>query len=187
MTGRIIELSASRGSGLIASEDGLTIRFKAAAVTEYDAAGLAIGQPVTFEVGRGRSPEAQAICIQKKLLRGGKEGFSLRYMGFEQIGKIRLYKFDRLSQDDDRITFVVSGDQDLFLKHKVGIQEGPTLSLRLLTSVLDEKNRSEWPRLRCSLTDRDLIAYLASRPAAVARRPVKRTAPAAEALGTPSV
>ena len=175
MTGRIIELSASRGSGLIASEDGLTIRFKASAVTEYDAAGLAIGQPVTFDVGHGRSPEAQGICIQKKLVRGSKEGYSLRYMGFEQAGKMRLYRFDRVSQDEDRQTFVVSGDQELFLKHKVGIQEGPTLSLRLLTSELDEKGRSEWASLRCTLTDDDLIAYLASKPAAIPRRPVRRT------------
>jgi hypothetical protein len=52
---------------------------------------------------------------------------------------------------------VVSADVALFTKHRVGIQEGPALSLRLLSA---DPNSS-----RSALTELDMQAHLARRSA----------------------
>jgi hypothetical protein len=79
----------------------------------------------------------------------------LRYMGFEQAKAVRVYRFDRIEERVPTIRYTVTADLALFLKHHIGIQEGPTLCARKLTSDLESP-------LQCEhiLTNDDLLAYV---------------------------
>jgi len=54
----------------------------------------------------------------------------LRYMGFDQQQNTRTYKFDGFTKGEATVHFVVTADLRLFLEHRIGIQEGPTLCAR---------------------------------------------------------
>ncbi len=61
--------------------------------------------------------------------------------------------------------FAVSIDMALFLRHRVGIQEGPTLCAQKLTADFEAQHRGEH-----ELTNKDLLAYVAERTAAKTRK-----------------
>jgi hypothetical protein len=92
----------------------------------------------------------------------------LQYVGFEQTGRIRAYRFKRILRGEKTQEFVVSADCALFVKHSVGIQEGPALSLRLLSAA------ALMPPAQ-SLSDLDMLAHLARRAAAGAMHGRKRS------------
>ncbi len=108
----------------------------------------------------------------------------LRYMGFEQAKAVRVYRFDRIEERVPTIRYTVTADLALFLKHHIGIQEGPTLCARKLTTDLESPQQCEH-----ILTNDDLLAYVMARTAAderkaAARRPgIRRRAPAREGWG----
>jgi hypothetical protein len=54
----------------------------------------------------------------------------LRYVGFDQAKNIREYKFDGVAAGEANTHFVVSADRALFIRHHVGLQEGPALCLK---------------------------------------------------------
>jgi hypothetical protein len=89
----------------------------------------------------------------------------LRYMGFDQKQNRRVYRFDRLAKGEPTIHFAITADLALFLKHGVGIQEGPSLCAHKLTDDLQLLRDG-----RHELTDDDLRAYANARAAAEARR-----------------
>ena len=89
----------------------------------------------------------------------------LRYMGFDQTQNQRLYKFDHNTKGQPTARFVVSVDIALFLKHHIGIQEGPALSGQKLNADL-EADRQDTHQL----TDDDLLVYVAGRSAKEAQR-----------------
>ncbi|MGD0498696.1 MAG: hypothetical protein ABSC23_09705 [Bryobacteraceae bacterium] len=89
----------------------------------------------------------------------------LRYMGFQQEQNRRVYKFDYPSGARTYIRLVVSVDMALFLKHHVGIQEGPALCAHKLTADLEAHHEGGH-----ELTNDDLLAYAADRAAAAARK-----------------
>lgn len=93
-------------------------------------------------------------------------GARLQYRGFEQTGNIRAYRFARISRGEQTREYTVSADLALFAKHHVRIQEGPALSLgRLrLSAYADGSGAPGWV-LSQWLTDADMLAHLASRPA----------------------
>ena len=93
----------------------------------------------------------------------------LRYLGFSQSQGRRVYRFDCLSKGDNARQFVVSADLALFLKHHVGIQEGPALSAQKLAADLDGCREG-----RHELTDSDLYAWAAARDALEARKAESR-------------
>ena len=103
----------------------------------------------------------------------------LRYMGFEQAKAVRVYRFDRIEERVPTVRYTVTVDLTLFLKHHIGIQEGPSLCARKLTSDLEGLAACEH-----ILTNDDLLAYVTARAdadarKAAARRPgVRRRAPA---------
>ena len=170
MTGRIKILSNGSESGVIKAEDGINVHFDATAVLAYDVTNLAVGQLVSYDLSDGSSPKALNVCVQKAHhLPNAEEKrlqtIRLRYAGFEQTGNIRVYRFERISPGEDTETFVVNTDMTLFTKHRVGIQEGPALCLRLMLAELDAAGGVSPAGLQCSLTDRDMLAYLATRPA----------------------
>jgi len=64
----------------------------------------------------------------------GERAVELRYMGFQQKQNRRLYRFDMNDAGTkSSIPHVVSVDMELFLKHHVGIQEGPALCAQKIT------------------------------------------------------
>jgi hypothetical protein len=130
----------------------------------YDAGGLAVGQTVTFELKVGLHPEAVHVCVQKPHHPSPgadkhRASINLRYAGFAQEGNIRSYRFEQLSAGEETRTFLITTNLDLFRKHSVGIQEGPTLCMRVLMAGLIAGVASHR-----ALTDLDMLAYVASRP-----------------------
>ena len=93
----------------------------------------------------------------------------LRYMGFEQAKEVRVYRFDRIEERVPTVRYTVTADLALFLKHHIGIQEGPTLCARKLTSDLEAVEQCEH-----ILTNDDLLAYVSARTDADARKAAAR-------------
>ena len=169
MTGRIKSLGDGGTFGYIAAENGLSFHFESSAVLAYDVTCLAVGQMVSFELERRSHPKALNVCVERQhpaphLLDKHSERIHLRYTGFEQAGNIRAYRFERLLAGEETQTFSVTADLALFKKHRVGIQEGPTLCLDVLMADLRAADSTRLiSRLR-PLTDPDMLAHLASRP-----------------------
>ena len=89
----------------------------------------------------------------------------LRYLGFDQKQNTRAYRFDGLTKGEPTIHFVVTADLDMFLKNRIGIQEGPSLCAHKLASD------AQTPRLQnLELTNDDLRALADARAAADARK-----------------
>jgi hypothetical protein len=84
----------------------------------------------------------------------------LRYMGFDQAKNIREYKFDGAAEGK----IVVSADLALFVKHHVGLQEGPSLCLKRLSTNLETLQP-----VPHELTSSDVADYVSAQ-AAVAER-----------------
>jgi hypothetical protein len=93
----------------------------------------------------------------------------LRYLGFDQNQNIRTYRFDRVVVGGPAARFLVTADMALFLKHHVGIQEGPSLCARKLTS--DPECTAG---IAHELTNDDLLAYALARSEAEAHRAAAR-------------
>ena len=94
----------------------------------------------------------------------------LRYMGFEQAEMLRVYRFDRVEERAPTVRYTVTADLKLFLKYRIGIQEGPSLCVRKLTSDLEAADPCEHV-----LTNDDLLAYSTARAAADARKAATRS------------
>src|SRR5579862_1039624 len=100
MTGKIRNLNYESASGVIDAENGVKHHFDLSAVLAYDAAYLAAGQTVTFDLENSHSPKAVNICVQKSRhatphVEGKRDATSIRYMGFQQVASIRTFRFER--------------------------------------------------------------------------------------------
>lgn len=183
MTGTIRSLDAASASGVITAQDGEAVGFPLSAVLAYDLPVLAVGQTVSFDIEGRRQPKALNVYVQRPpqsvKARGGRpEETHLRYVGFEHRGSVRAYLFDGLTPGAEKRRFAVDADLGLFAKHHVGVQEGPSMCLHLLAAELGISDAAAWTSLQCSLTDRDMLAHLASRPVRRAKYGPKRTPPA---------
>ena len=179
MTGIIRSLNLTGASGAITAEDGLIVSFPLSAVLAYDLPLLAVGQVVNFDLESGRHPTALNVHVQRAaqaaaLRETRLEITCLRYLGFEHRGNIRVYLFERLIPGATKQTFGVDADLTLFTKHHVGMQEGPALCLHLLVEELDAEYTLARTSFKCSLSDREMLAYLASRPTPRAKHGFKR-------------
>ena len=94
----------------------------------------------------------------------------LRYQGFDQTNNIREYRFDDIVAGQARKHFVVTADVSLFVKHRVGMQEGPTLCFQKLSALSDTLLE-----LRYELTSDDLVAFLSVRAAALEKKASSRS------------
>jgi cold shock CspA family protein len=178
MTGRIEVLDTEDTPGLIRSEDGAVVHFRLSAVVVRHAEDLAVGQLVTFDLERGSPPRAFNIKTEKRHYTtpaAEKRQQPIRYLGFDQIGNVRAYKFERHSPGGETQTATVSTDLALFLTHRVGLQDGPALCLRLVTAELDGACAGGRVPFQRSLTDADMLAHLASRPVAEKKNRTTRT------------
>ena len=172
MTGRIEVLDTEESPGFIRSEEGVVVHFRLTDVAPRYAGDLAVGQLVTFDLEKGNPPQAFNVKIEKQHYTthaAEKRQQPVRYLGFEQTGNIRAYKFERLSPGGERQTATISTDLALFLTHQIGLQDGPALCLRLVTTELDASNPESQLPFQRSLTDADMLAHLASRPVAEKR------------------
>ena len=106
----------------------------------------------------------------------------LRYLGFSHSQGKRTYRFDCIAKGDITRRFAVTADLALFLKHHVGIQEGPMLCAQKLTADLNgcregsheltESDLCAWANARQAIEDRKAE----SRKAVFRRRNFKRAA-----------
>jgi len=156
-------------SGFIRADSGLNVYFDASAVSPPSGAALCAGQAVTFDLDDGKWPAAinvrlaaqqQAAPIAPQKTSAGDH---LQYMGFEQTGSLRAYRFKRILRGEETREFIVNADLSLFVRHRVGIQEGPALSLRLLSAVPSCSPPAAMPAVQ-ALSDVDMLAHLARRP-----------------------
>lgn len=165
MTGTIIQLDNGAGSGVIKTEDGLRAVFFASAVNGgLDA--LELGERVRFDYDRTWS-EVEAVQALREPPRptGGKP--DLRYVGFDQEGNVRHFKFDSfVTGNESRQRFVVTVDMDLFRAHHISVQDGPELCLHKLMAELESSPDVN----RHVMSDADLLSYEQTRRAVVARK-----------------
>jgi cold shock CspA family protein len=177
MMGRIKMLNLGNAGGVIKTENGDSIGFEISAVLAYDVACLAVGRLVSFDLEGRHGASAVNVCVlglHPPASDMQRRSASLRYVGFEQAQGIRSYKFERNRAGEDTEALIVTTDLALFTRHRVPIQEGPALCMRLLEAEVETG-----PPLRRSLTEKDLIAFLASRlvPMRASNRRVIRRSP----------
>lgn len=94
----------------------------------------------------------------------------LRYLGFDQKLNTRTYRFKGVAGRDPALFFLVTADLRLFLSHRIGIQEGPTLCARKLASDLQQPAAGDH-----ELTNEDLDAYVKARAMADALKVSRRS------------
>ena len=173
MTGRIKSLSTLSPSGFISAASGNDVYFHSSEVLPPGAGGLAVGQLVTYEIGGGKWPSAINVRVPAEPQAAARVPVRsspptyLQYMGFEQTGSTRAFRFRRVIRGEETREFVVSAELALFGKHHVGFQEGPALSLRLLSEGPDASASAS--ASASALTDEDMLAHVARR--AVGRKP----------------
>lgn len=177
MMGRIKTLSLGNAGGVIKAENGGTISFEVSSVLAYDVACLAVGRLVSFDLEGRHGTSAVNVCVlglHPQPADTPKRPANLRYVGFEQAQAIRSYKFERSWPGEDTETMVVTTDLALFTRHRVPIQEGPSLCMRLLEAGAESGQES-----RHTLTEKDLIGFLDARivPLRAFHRRVVRRAP----------
>jgi hypothetical protein len=183
--GAIEELNNQRRSGAIRAEDGRLFTFFDSAVLGEQFDFLKLGQQVSFEAGLGQELR-YADRVRSRITRaaaspvpGGEKPAAIPstataaqhflYTGFDQPKGVRHYKFSAVTHGQATIEFIVSVDMALFLKYRVGIQEGPGLCLRKLAQTIPAGSP-----MQGQLTEGDVVAYVSDRAAAVARNLERR-------------
>jgi hypothetical protein len=113
--------------------------------------------------------------FKREAARPGERAMELRYMGFQQKQNRRLYRFDMNDAGTkSSIPHVVSVDMELFLKHHVGIQEGPALCAQKINADMEADRQGEH-----ELTNEDIMAYATDRAVAAERKAeARRSGPA---------
>lgn len=96
----------------------------------------------------------------------------IRYLGFEQRQNSRAYRFEVREKGQPNKHLAVLADMDVFRVHRVGIQEGPTLSSNKLTADLEKGLDREH-----ELTAADVRAFVDSKSLADAQRAAARKSP----------
>ncbi len=159
MTGRIETVSTKENPGSIRLSNGEVVIFDTWAILLYEAKSLTVGQLVTFDLRKGRPSRALNISLEKQHYTGHgseKRPQGVRYLGFEQEGNIRAYRFDSPESEATQ-TVTVTVDLALFAKHQVGIQDGPALCLRMVTA-------EDWPPQQLAVTDQEMLDHVAQKP-----------------------
>ena len=86
----------------------------------------------------------------------------LQYMGFKQVKDTREYVFHLIVSQEEIKVFVVATDMAMFLKHHVGMQEGPLLCFGKLATELAAVESTDPAQPRRPLTDQDMLSYIAA-------------------------
>ncbi|MCC6587175.1 MAG: hypothetical protein IT168_10825 [Bryobacterales bacterium] len=179
MTGQIKSLSAGNTEGMIKAENGVMVRFSASDVLAYDVNSLAVGQLVTFETDGPNGRIAFNVCILTKDQDIGAHlkqppPARLRYVGFEHRGNARAYRFETAGSGMKRAACHVSIEMAQLARYRLTMQDGPAVCLHSLSS---KSETSETLPTTYTITEADMQAFMATRPAPKAARvkPPKRT------------
>ena len=177
MHGTITSFSGKGSSGAIRSDDGGSFDFAVAAVLAYDVGSLSAGQLVSFESDGRLPPQAVNVFVRQSVdIHFSDDTYRdirrPRYVGFDQQGSIRTYRFERFTPGRTTEHFSLDADVALFSRHKVRLQEGPVLCLHLLTSALGTMGAGE--PCPCSVTEQHVLDFLASRPDPAVKGPGNR-------------
>lgn len=178
MIGRIKNLNAASRSGFIQAENGQTVYFTSAAVWEHDFPLLAVGRAVSFELQDGPWPKAANLHLfdnhhAVRAPEKSREPMQLRYIGFDQTGFVRNFRFQAAVFGEQTRDFTVTADVRLFQKYHIGIQEGPSLCTQILLTQLGLAREQPARAVEPVLSEQDLIAIVASRTVAP-RKPFRR-------------
>jgi cold shock CspA family protein len=178
MIGRIKNLSATNRSGFIQAENGQTVYFAGSAVWEHDFPLLTVGQAVSFELQGDHWPKAANVHLLEdrhpsRAQEKAQEAIQFRYVGFEQSGSVRTFRFQGVVSGALTRDYSVTGDVRLFQKYRVGIQEGPALCVRLLLAQVEVTHEPSPSTRDTALTDKDFATLVASRVVAP-RKPFRR-------------
>ena len=179
MIGRIKNLSATSRSGFIQAENGQTVYFAGSAVWEHDFPFLTVGQAVSFELQSGHWPKAANVHlfedrhIPHEPAEKPQGAVQLRYVGFDQDQHTRTFRFHAIVSGEPTRDYEVTTDVRLFQKHHIGIQEGPALCARILLSQLAAFPEQRVRPVRAVLSEKDLVAHMATRTVVV-RKPFRR-------------
>src|SRR5581483_4754518 len=120
MRGRIEILNAGNAEGVIQADNGDRISFEFSAVLAYDVARLEVGRWVSFNLEGSDGSSVVNVCLHRlqPAPQGAARGVaSLRYVGFKQAGRIRSYKFERTTPEEEMKTVIVTTDVALFARH----------------------------------------------------------------------
>jgi len=173
MTGRIEILAAAGRPGLITSNSGASRFHYTYRLPLGRIDGLAKGRLVSFELEKGSPEMAVGVCpkepdqfspVDQRLFQR-----EIRYAGFDQTNNIRTYKFQAWQAGEENQEAIVTVDLALFRKHRITLQEGPALCLRIVQNELQQPGSAEvvWNR---ALTDKEMLAHLASRATSTRKR-----------------
>ena len=175
MLGTVTRFSKVTATGTILSEHGESFDFDLAAVLTYDMAALAEGKLVHFEPA-GRSPcKANNVALEAPAaIHPGAERYKeirqLRYVGFQHLGNLRKYRYERITPGEPTQNFAVDADLSLFHVCRIAIQDGPTMCMRILTAGLDAGESNE-AMASCALTEQHIRDYQATLPLPGAKAP----------------
>jgi cold shock CspA family protein len=178
MMGKVKELVSERRLGFIQTDTGIRVCFVASAVVGKNFDFLTVGQNVSFDLERGGYKGQNAVNVlpedppRKTAPRDHEATMQLQYLGFDQIGNIRQYRFDGIARGAETRHFAVDADLALFARHRVSMQEGPTMCLRLLTAELPIT--AGQPNVSRQLTDADMLSYLSTRAVPAVRKAPRR-------------
>ena len=134
---------------------------------------------MSFELHGGHWPKATNVHLFEdrhhtpRAQEKAQEAVQLRYVGFDQAGFVRTFRFQGVVSGEPTRDYNVTGDVRMFQKYHVGIQEGPALCVRLLLAQLEVSHEPKQNGENAVLSDKDFAMLVASR-AVAPRKPFRR-------------
>ena len=137
-----------------------------------------MGRAVSFELQGGHWLKAANVHLFEnhrptRAPEKSREPMQLRYVGFDQAGFVRTFRFQAVVSGELTRDYTVTADVRLFQKYHIGIQEGPSLCTQILLTKLGLPHDPPEQAIKPVLNEQDLIALVASRTVAP-RKPFRR-------------
>ena len=118
----------------------------------------------------GADDRVKTICDARSARRRVPEPGPVRYLGFDDGGGHRTYKFARLPPADDAKTYAVRVPQTLLAEHNLSLQDGPAFCVAIMAANPEPADYTA--------TEEDARRFLATLPVKAIRKPWKRPRPA---------
>jgi hypothetical protein len=101
------------------------------------------------------------------------------YKGFIQKANIRSFRFqgvaaDRASRHPQHFDFLLSADMALLARHRIQVQDGPTLCLRILAAGLSAEGADTVQFSSYAITQGDVSAFASARDALTESKAARR-------------
>ncbi len=102
------------------------------------------------------------------------------YMGFSQQANVRFYRFqgvvarERPSKMSKNLEFQLSADMALLAQHRIRVQDGPTLCLKILAAAFDGAEDHAIQFASYSITREDVSAFASARTAVEESKAARR-------------